>query len=321
MREYFSEELLELTKYDSRVYAIDADLANSVKTDSVAINNPEKFIQIGIAEQNMVGIAAGMATVGLQPWVITFGSFLTKRALDQITVSVAQPNLDVKLIGAYTGILNSRVGKTHQAIEDIAIMRTIPNMTILSPADGIELSQMMHYANKTDGPFYIRVARESENIINPYSTNENREFFKDQLFIPGHAYYMLRGKDATIISTGTHTRYALESALELKKEGIEVSLIHMPSIKPLDIESIMHASFNTGAIITVEDHSIIGGLGSAVSEVLSEYCPAFMLRIGINDVNIESGSNDELLEKYGLTARHISEKVKKCITLKNKRRN
>lgn len=305
MREIFGKTLLKLSQMDSRVYVLDADLANSTKASYVAENNPNKFIQCGIAEQGMVSTAAGMATVGLQPWVVTFGSFLVKRALDQIIVSVAQPKLNVKLIGCYTGILNGKLGKTHQCIEDIAIMRAIPNMKILCPGDEIELEEMMMWANKYDGPVYIRLTRESETFgadINKFNLSSSK---------------IRHGRDLTIISTGTFTRYAMEASKRmLDEDGLHVSVIHMPCIKPLDAEAVIKASYETEAILTLEDHFVIGGLGSAVSEVLCEYSPCHMVRMGINDVNIESGADKDLLEKYGLSINHIIEKAKSCISKK-----
>jgi transketolase len=305
MREYFGDKLLTFSKRDKRVYILDGDLTNSVKTNYIAEQNPSKFIQCGISEQNMIGVAAGLASIGIQPWVTTFTSFLTKRALDQIIVSVAQPKLDVKLVGSYSGFSNSKTGKSHQGIEDISIMRTIPNMVVLTPGDANELGQMMYWANKYNGPVYIRITRDSQLI-----------FDEEYDFGLGKAVNLKNGDDITIISTGTHTKYALEAAEKLKEESINASVLHMPSIKPIDEDAIIEASLKTRAIITVEDHSIIGGLGSAVAEVLVENCPCYMGRIGIRDKNIEAGTDEELLEKYELSTKHIIDKAKKYLNKK-----
>jgi transketolase len=305
VREEFGKHLLELSKEDSRVYVLDCDLANSTKTNYVAEQNRSKFIQCGIAEQNAMSMAGGMASTGLQPWIVSFGAFIVERCLDQIKVSVAQPKLDVKIIGCYTGILNGKVGKTHQAINDIAIMRTIPGMVILCPADSEELKQMMSWANEYNGPVYIRLTRESNPV---YSS-----FYQ---WIPFKAHKSYFGKDITIISTGTHSYYAEKAVNNLNQEGIECALIDMPMIKPIDKNSIIEAAKETGAIVTVEDHSIIGGLGSAVTEIVSEHYPVPVLRIGIQDKNIEAGTNEELLDKYELSTEYIIKKVKVCLALK-----
>lgn len=308
MRDALGELIAELAGNDPKVYVLDGDLANSTKINTVAEQVPRKFLQMGIAEQNMMGVAAGLATVGLKPWISTFAAFLTKRCLDQISVVVAQPGLNVKMLGAYSGLLNGCAGKTHQAIEDIAIMRSLPRMVVLAPGDTAELRQMMDFANEYDGPVYIRLARDP---VAPVYTGECR-------FQLGRAVPLKAGKHITIISTGTQTSRSLQAAHELEAEGISAAVLHMPSIKPLDVEAVIGAARSTGAIVTAEDHSIIGGLGSAVAEVLVEHCPVPMLRVGILDKNIQSGSNDALLDSYGLSAKHVSDRVKECL---NRSRN
>jgi transketolase len=299
MKQEFGRHLLKMAREDNKIVVLDGDLANSTKTDLVAENLPNQFIQCGIAESNMVGVAAGLATLGFKPWVVTFTPFLVKRALDQICVSVAQPKLNVKLIGCYSGILNGKLGKSHQGISDIAIMRTIPNMVILCPVYEEELTQMMSWANNYDGPVYIRLTRENNSVFTRlYSWNFNK------------ATTFYNGDDITIISTGTHTYYAEQALIKLKREGIHATLIHMSTIKPLNKASIINSAVRTKAVITIEDHTIIGGLGSAVAEVLVENYPVKMLRIGIEDKNIEAGTNEELLEKYKLSIDYICEKIK-----------
>ncbi|NOU90833.1 transketolase family protein [Paenibacillus sp. LMG 31460] len=307
MRDVFGDKLLELSKRDPRVFALDGDLANSTKLDKVAENNESKFLQMGIAEQNMLGVAAGLASVGLQPWVCSFAAFIVKRAFDQIVVSIAQPKMNVKMIGAYSGLLNGCTGKTHQSLEDLAIMRTQPGMIVLAPADSVELQQMMEYANQYDGPVYIRVARDSYPVL-----------FDEQSyrFQVGKGVTLASGTDVTIISTGTQTSRCLEAVEQLKQEGISAELLHLPSVKPLDAEAIIASARKTGVVVTAEEHSIYGGLSSAVAEVLVENFPVPMERIGVQDKNSESGSNNALLNKFGLTAEHVAEKARKVMARK-----
>jgi transketolase len=308
MRDTFGKVLLELSKEDSRVYGLDGDLANSTKLDMLAAKNPDHFLQMGIAEQNMMGVGAGLAAVGLQPWAVTFAAFITKRSLDQIQVSIAQTNSDVKMIGAYAGLLNGRAGKTHQALEDLAIMRSLSKMVVLAPADAYEVEQVMKFANKHQGPVYIRLARDSVESI--FLDNCDYEFRL------GKAVALKEGLDATIISTGTQTARALHAAEALSEKGVNVSVLHMPSIKPLDNEAVIEAAKSTGAIVTAEEHTIYGGLGSAVAEVLVENVPVPMLRVGVRDKNTQSGSNEELLDHYGISSKHIAEKVLQAIQMK-----
>lgn len=306
MRDGFAKKLLQLSIDDENVYALDGDLATSTKTDVVAINNPQKFLQTGIAEQNMMSVAAGLAATGLQPWATTFAAFLSKRAIDQIQVQIAQPKLNVKMVGAYSGLLTGLTGKTHQALEDIAIFRSLANMVVLAPADSVEVEKMMDVTHKYDGPVYIRLARDNYPII----------FSDDYDFQIGKAVTLKEGNDITIISTGTETSRSLEAAERLEAEGIHAAVIHMPSIKPIDKEAIIKAAEKTGVIVTAEEHSIYGGLGSAVAEVLVEEKPVPMLRVGVKDRNSESGPNEEMLEKYEISTSYIIKAVKEAIKKK-----
>ncbi|ONK21829.1 transketolase [Bacillus sp. VT-16-64] len=303
MRDIFGATILKLSKEDERVYVVDGDLANSTKIDGVALQNPEKFLQMGIAEQNMLSVCSGLAATGLQPWAVTFAAFLSKRAIDQIQVQIAQPNLDVKMIGAYSGLLTGLTGKTHQSLEDIAIFRSLANMTVLAPADSVEVKKMMEFAHQYNGPVYIRLARDPYPII----------FNDDYEFQVGKAVSLKEGSDLTIISTGTQTSRAIKAAESLQAEGLSIAVLHMPTIKPLDKEAIVKAAEKTGVIVTAEEHSIYGGLGSAVAEVLVEEKPVPMLRVGVNDRNSESAPNQELLEKYGISESHIAETVKRAL--------
>lgn len=306
MRDALGKTILRLSEEDENVYVLDGDLATSTKVDIVANENPEKFLQMGIAEQNMMSVASGLATTGLQPWAFTFAAFLSKRAIDQIQVQIAQPNLNVKMVGGYSGLLTGLTGKTHQALEDIAIFRTLANMVVLAPADSTEVEKVMEFAHQYDGPVYIRLARDAYPVI----------FSDDYQFELGKAVTVKEGTDVTIISTGTQTSRSLEAADILEAEGISVAVVHMPSIKPLDKEAIVKAAESTGAIVTAEEHSIIGGLGSAVAETLVEEKPVPMVRVGVKDRNAESGPNEAMLQKYEISSDHVAAAVKKVLKKK-----
>ncbi|GAA0318365.1 transketolase family protein [Oceanobacillus oncorhynchi subsp. oncorhynchi] len=307
MRDGLSKTMLRLSQEDENVYVLDGDLGTSTKADVVADNNPEKFLQMGIAEQNMMSAAAGLATTGIQPWTFSFAAFLSKRSIDQIQVQIAQPKLDVKMIGGYSGLLTGLTGKTHQSLEDIAIFRTLANMVVLAPGDSKEVEKVMEFAHQYDGPVYIRVARDAYPIL----------FDDDYTFELGKAVTLKEGTDATIISTGTQTSRSVEAAEKLEEEeGISVEVLHMPSIKPLDTEAIVKAAEKTGAIVTAEEHSIIGGLGSAVAETLVEEKPVPVVRVGVKDRNSESGPNEAMLDKYEISPNHVVDAVKQVLKKK-----
>jgi transketolase len=307
MRDVFGDTLLAMSLKDKNILGLDGDLANSTKLDKLAEHNAGQFLQMGIAEQNMLGVAAGLATVGYQPWVCSFAAFIVKRALDQIAISIAQPKLDVKMIGAYSGLLTGCTGKTHQGLEDIAIMRSIANMVVLAPADGIELKKMMEFSHQYKGPVYIRIARD------PLPQIFSEERYQFHL---GKGVNLKSGTDVTIVSTGTQTSRALAAAEQLEQEGISVSVLHLPAIKPIDKEAILEAAESTGLLITAEEHNVYGGLGSAVAEVLVEHKPVPMVRIGVQDRNSESGPNDQLLKKYGISVDEMVRVVKEAVTKK-----
>ncbi len=295
-RDVFGNTLVELIDSDPRTYVLDADLANSTKADIVARKRPDHFLEMGIAEQNMMGVAAGMASCGLVPWLSSFAVFLVNRDLDQLRVVVAQPKLNVKIGSAYTGILTGMTGKTHQEVSDIAIMRAMPNLTVLAPADGIETRLAMLAAQDWEGPVYIRLTRDPHPSI----------FGADHNFEIGKAYIVREGSDVTIMSTGVQTVRALQAADVLAAEGISAHVLHVPSIKPIDTAAIIAAAQKTGRVVTAEDHTIVGGLGGAIAEILGEHAPTLMRRVGIRDVYGESAPNAELLEKYGLTPAHVA---------------
>ncbi len=304
-RVVFGETLCELAEEFPNVLCLDGDLGTSTRADIFAARYPDKFLQMGIAEQNMVGVAAGLATMGFVPFVSTFACFAAKRALDQVRVVVTQPRLNVKITGAYSGILTGKTGKTHQSVQDLAIFRSMPNMTVLAPADGAEVRQMMRAMVTTPGPFYLRLTRD------PCPTVLGDGY----RFEIGRAVVLLEGTDVAIISTGVQTGRALEAAEGiLRNEGIGVYLLHVPTLKPLDSDAILEAARRTGLVITVEDHSILGGLGGAVAEVLGEGLPTPLRRIGLRDVFGESGPNTPLLEKYGLSPSHIADAVRSALT-------
>jgi transketolase len=296
LREVFGNTLVELAAEYPNLLVLDGDLANSTRAEIFANAVPDRFLEMGIAEQNMIGVAAGLATLGLIPWISTFAVFLAKRAVDQIRVMVAQPHLNVKLAGGYSGILTGRTGKTHQSVEDVAVFRAMPGMTVIAPMDGVELRQAMHAATAHDGPVYVRVTRDPSPVI----------CGPDYRFVLGKAVLLRHGGDLTIISTGVQTARALEAAALLAAEGVEARVLHVPTIKPLDEAAILQAAAATGRVLTTEDHSIIGGLGGAVAELLGERMPLPVHRHGWRDTFGESGANDDLLEKYRLSAPHIA---------------
>ncbi|MDQ3656484.1 MAG: transketolase family protein [Chloroflexota bacterium] len=296
LREAWGEGLVALGNLYSNLVVLDGDLANSTKADLFAAAHPDRFFEMGIAEQNMLGVAAGLATTGYVPWISTFAAFVAKRALDQIRVVIAQPSLNVKMCGAYSGILTSKTGKTHQSVEDLAVFRAMPHVVTIAPADAVELQAAMAAMMEDDRPTYLRVTRDATPVI----------FADDYTFEFGKARLLRKGTDVGIVSTGVQTVRALEAADLLGIEGVSVAVLHVPTLKPLDVDAICEIAAMTGAIVTAEDHSIIGGLGSAVAEVLSEHIPTRMRRIGWQDTYGESGPNDALLEKYGLTARHVA---------------
>jgi transketolase len=295
LREVWGQTLCDLTAAGANTVVLDGDLANSTRADIFAECFPDRFFEMGIAEQNMAGVAAGMATLGYTPWLSSFASFLTSRDLDQIRVVIAQPGLDVKICGGYSGILTGKTGKTHQSVEDLATFRALPGIDVVAPADGQELRAAMRAIAVSGRPTYLRLTRDASPVIFPQSYE----------FEIGKAQLLRNGTDLGIISTGVQTVRALETAERLAQRGFEVALLHVPTVKPIDIGAIVAVAELTNLIITAEGHSIIGGLGGAVAEVLGEHRPTLMKRIGIQDRFGESGPNDALLEKYGLSVDYM----------------
>jgi transketolase len=299
-RDVFGDTLVELCASDPRIVVLDGDLANSTKSEKVAVARSDRFLMMGIAEQNLAGVAAGMATLGLVPWVASFAAFLASRDLDQIRVVVAQPRLNVKFAAHYSGILTGFTGKTHQVVNDIAIMRSLPNMTVVAPCDGEEARAAIRAATQWDGPVYVRLTRD------PIATVTR----PGQAFTIGKARSLKSGSDLGIIATGAQTVRAMEATEILAKEGIDAALLHVPTVKPIDDTAIVDFARGVPCILTCEEHSMLGGLGGAVAEVLSSVCPMRIERLGLADVDGESGPNAALLQKYGLTAAHVAARAR-----------
>jgi transketolase len=296
VREAFGKTLVEIAHRDERIVVLDADLASSTKVTYFQKEFPQRFFQVGIAEQNMTGIAAGLALMGRIPFTSTFAVFASRRACDQVAMLVAHPRLPVKIIGAYSGILSGNNGATHQAVEDVAIMRAIPNMVVVDPADSVEMSQAVEAIIEYDGPVYLRLSRDEWPIVVPPGYS----------FKLGKAVLLRPGQTVTLVCSGAMASLCLQAADVLEKQGVSAEVLHMPTIKPLDVDSLISTAKKTKCVVTVENHSIIGGLGGAVTEALSEYWPVPVKRVGLQDTYGECGSNDELLEKYGLSVAHIS---------------
>ncbi len=305
-RESYGMALAELgEKYD--IVVMDADLSKSTKTDTFKKKFPERFINTGIAEGNMLSTAAGLATTGKIVFASSFAMFAAGRAFEQIRNSIGYPHLNVKIGATHAGISVGEDGATHQCLEDIGIMRTIPGMVIINPADHVETMAAVEAAVKYEGPVYLRFGR----LPVPQIYDENTYKFEI-----GKGVQLEEGTDATIIATGLMVPYALEARELLKNEGIDAAVVNIHTIKPIDREIIKKAAEKTGAIVTAEEHNVNCGLGSAVAEVLCEECPVPMLRVGTQDVFGKSGKPYELLKEYGLSAENIAENVKKAIALK-----
>ena len=300
-RESYGNALVELGQENPNVVVLDADLAAATKTGMFKKAFPERHIDCGIAECNMVGIAAGLATTGMVPFASTFAMFAAGRAFEQIRNSIGYPKLNVKIGATHAGISVGEDGATHQCNEDIALMRTIPGMVVINPSDDVEARAAVKAAYKHEGPVYLRFGRLAVPVIN------DREDYKFEL---GKGVVLREGKDITLIATGLPVAETLEAAEKLAADGIDAKVINIHTIKPLDEELIVEAAKETGKVVTIEEHSVIGGLGSAVCDVLSEKAPTKVLKIGINDTYGESGPAVELVKKYGLDAESIYKKIK-----------
>jgi transketolase len=299
MREIFGETVAELASADPRIVMLDGDLGSSTKADIFERAHPDKYLQMGIAEQNMLGAAAGLATMGLIPFISTFVSFAVVRPLDQVRLLIAQTGLNVKITAGYAGLFTGQTGMSHIIVDDMSIMRAMPGMVTVSPADDVEAREVLRWAAAYEGPCYVRLVRDATQ----------RLFGDGYRFEFGKAVQVRPGTDVTIFSTGSQTPRVVDAADLLAADGIDVHLIHVPTIKPLDIEAIVAGAERTGRVITVEEHTVIGGLGGAVAETLSEHRPTRVDRIGLRDLYPESGPNDALLDIYGLSSTRVAEQV------------
>lgn len=303
-RDSYGNALVECGKENPNIVVLDADLAEATKTGIFKKAFPERHIDCGIAECNMVGIAAGLASTGKIPFVSSFAMFAAGRAFEQIRNSVGYPHLNVKIGATHAGISVGEDGATHQCNEDIALMRTIPGMVVINPSDDIEAKAAVKAAVEHEGPVYLRFGRLAAPVIN------DRPDYKFEL---GKGVVLREGKDVTIIATGLCVGEALAAADKLAADGVSAKVINIHTIKPLDEELVVAAAKETGKVVTVEEHSIIGGLGSAVCDCLSEKAPTPVLKIGVNDVYGESGPALKLIAKYGLDAEGIYNKVKSFV--------
>ena len=307
LREAYGKTLVELGKQNPDIVVLDGDLSKSTMTLFFAKEFPDRFFDCGIAEQNLMGIAAGLACCGKIPFASTFAVFAPGRCFDQIRVSIAQSHHNVKIVTTHGGLTVGEDGASHQAIEDLSLITSMPGMTVVVPSDAVETAQVVKTAAATKGPFYIRLSRMEWPIVND-------ETYQFKL---GKAAQLRQGKQATIIAMGLMVSNALEAADKLKLDGIDCRVLNMATLKPIDEAAIVQAARDTGAIVTAEEHLEHGGLGGAVAEVLAKTVPTPMQFVGVNDVYGQSGKPMELLEKYGLTAKDIEQATRRVISRKS----
>lgn len=299
-RDVWAETLVDLARENPDLVVFDADLATSTRADRFAAACPDRFFQMGIAEQGMVGTAAGMSFLGYVPWLSSFGIFFTNRALDQVRMAVAQTHANVKIGAAYTGLLAGLAGKTHVDISDLATMRAMPGMTVLAPVDAAETAAMTRWATATPGPVYLRLGREGGPDI----------FDASYVFEPRRVILLREGTEVLLVSTGQQTARTLAAAELLGEVGISAGVLHVPSVKPVDEAAIAAAAAVVPIVVTVEEHTVIGGLGGLVAEIVTANEPRPVIRIGIEDTWGESAPNAWLLERHGLTPERIAERVR-----------
>ena len=304
-RESFGKALASLK--DENIVVLDADLENATKTEYFRKEYPERFIQMGIKEADMMGTAAGLATCGKIPFAVTFAAFATGRCYDQIRTSIAYPNLNVKICGTHAGITVGEDGATHQMLEDINLMRGLPNMTVISPADDVETKALVKEISKYEGPVYLRLSRLATPAV----------YASDVKFEIGKAIEIGDGIDATVFSTGVTVNEALKAQEELLKEGISIRVVDIHTIKPIDKEMIVKCAKETSLLLSVEDHSIIGGLGSAISDVLTEEYPKKLIKLGINDTFGKSGKAESLMEYFKIDSKAIIDIIKEKLYITN----
>jgi len=307
-RAAYGKALEELAAQEPNLVVLDADLSGSTMTKGFGAEHPDRFFDMGIAEANMVGVAAGLATCGKKPFVNSFAMFAAGRAWEQVRNSVAYPGLNVKVVGSHGGLSVGEDGATHQCIEDLAIMRAIPNMSVLCPCDGNEMKQAVKALLAYDGPAYLRLGRLAVETV-----TDQVEGYEFQI---GKGVLLRDGQDVTVVAVGMMVQMALTAADILAEEGISVRVIDMHTIKPLDTEILLAAARDTGCIVTSEEANIVGGLGSAVSEYLTSVCPVPVIRHGVEDEFGRSGAAQKVLEAYHLTPAGIADKVRQALTLK-----
>ena len=307
-RAAYGKALEELAAQEPNLVVLDADLSGSTMTKGFGAEHPDRFFDMGIAEANMVGVAAGLATCGKKPFVNSFAMFAAGRAWEQVRNSVAYPGLNVKVVGSHGGLSVGEDGATHQCIEDLAIMRAIPNMTVLCPCDGNEMKQAVKALLAYDGPAYLRLGRLAVETV-----TDQVEGYEFQI---GKGVLLRDGQDVTVVAVGMMVQMALTAADILAEEGISVRVIDMHTIKPLDTEILLAAARDTGCIVTSDEANIVGGLGSAVSEYLTSVCPVPVIRHGVEDEFGRSGAAQKVLEAYHLTPAGIADKVRQALTLK-----
>jgi transketolase len=303
MRDAYAQALLELGSKDTRIVVLGADTSVSIKTSLFADRYPERFFNVGIAEANMVGIAAGLALAGKIPFVTTYSAFVPGKCLDQIRNAIAYPNLDVKIVSSHGGLTVGPDGASHQTVEDVAAMRAIPHMHVVVPADANSTTALVSQSWKIPGPFYIRLSRANVPEVHPSTSRLE----------VGTANVLKEGSDVTIIACGVMVNEALEASRTLSKDGVSAEMIDSHTLKPFDSETILKSARKTGAIVTAEEQTIIGGLGSAVSETVCESYPVPVSRIGVRDTFGESGEHKELMMKYGLTSQEIVKAAKRLV--------
>ena len=307
-RAAYGKALEELAAQEPNLVVLDADLSGSTMTKGFGAEHPDRFFDCGIQEANMVDVAAGLSTMGLVPFAATFAMFAAGRAWEQVRNSVAYPGLNVKVVGSHGGLSVGEDGATHQCIEDLAIMRAIPNMTVLCPCDGNEMKQAVKALLAYDGPAYLRLGRLAVETV-----TDQVEGYEFQI---GKGVLLRDGQDVTVVAVGMMVQMALTAADILAEEGISVRVIDMHTIKPLDTEILLAAARDTGCIVTSEEANIVGGLGSAVSEYLTSVCPVPVIRHGVEDEFGRSGAAQKVLEAYHLTPAGIADKVRQALTLK-----
>ncbi|HLB11760.1 MAG TPA: transketolase C-terminal domain-containing protein [Dehalococcoidia bacterium] len=294
-REAYGKTLVQLGRENPDIVVLDADLSTSTQTIYFAREFPDRFFNVGLAEQNLIGISAGLAASGKTVFASSFAVFATGRCFDQIRVSIAQPHLNVKVVASHAGISVGEDGASHQAIEDLALMCSLPGFTVVVPADEVETPQAIRASAATPGPFYVRCGRPKVPVVYP----------PDYHFVPGKAAVMREGQDVTIVANGLMLAAALEAAAALEREGVDALVLSMPTVKPVDTDALVSAARVTGAVVVAEEHLLHGGLGSVVAQVLAERHPVPVGFVALRDTYAESGKPDELLAKYGLTAEDI----------------